>query len=322
MRTWWKNASTVAKLAILFACALVFWFSDLGGKTAVSHYPCDVTSTEHGDVNMYHFPANVTHSSGQRKGLAARSSAGERKFPSTNAEPLGANCAGNWDWQNALDPDVWLSTLSPTHEPVMNVDAGTRWAHRRNEKFEEGAFHSGCRATNVLTDGPQVYLVPRPTKRLQAVRDLFDCCLARAPGQETNWGHEGAANQCSGSVSAAVCACFNIGVKYAPAVWFAGDDHGRVARVVEGTAWLMHFWTYCHHPGHFIDKMLEVHGMHSTRCNEPGNNAWMPRTIDALVSVDFPLKRENLTDYEQVVARIVEAGLARAASPASKAAAA
>ena len=221
----------------------------------------------------------------------------DKRNQTARVQHLGANCLREWEWRNALDPRVWVSTVSPSGQPVG---------------IWEGAMPSGCRATNVRVDGPQVYLVPRPEARLEAVRDLYDCCLVRAPGEENAYAARGP-GRCERSVSAELCSCFPIGLKYAPAVWLHERDERRVAQRVGGTAWMMHFWVYYHHPFHFSDKMLELHGLFTTRC-DASNNAWVPRTIDTLVSLDFPLDRAHLTDYEEVVMRIVENGTAHAAA--------
>jgi hypothetical protein len=58
--------------------------------------------------------------------------------------------------------------------------------------------------------------------------------------------------------------------RYAPSVW----DATRVAdRSLNGTTWLMHMYTAEHHPLHFNNRMLEFHGLFSTRCGTPPSHS-------------------------------------------------
>ena len=217
------------------------------------------------------------------------------------------DCIRKWVWKNGLDRRVWVSTVSPSGELEAADVYGV-------------AFPTGCRATGVYLDAQQVFLVPQPGAELEAVRDLYDCCLARESGDDPLWVRD--AGRCARSVSPVVCSCFPAQTKYAPAVWIRqeeiveegeggrgwGHTKGSLPLQKGGAAWLMHHWTFGHHPDHFNMKMLEYHGLFTTRCATP-SNAWVPRDIVALVSLDYPLNRSTFTDYEETVMGIIEAGV-------------
>ena len=178
-----------------------------------------------------------------------------------------ADCMRRWMWGNALDDKVWDSSVasSDNQEPPSDVDDGHR------------AYVSGCKLTDVFVDGVTVYLMPKPGMEVKAAKDLFDCCLARGKGDDPDWVHEeeGVGTRCAGSsVGPAVCDCFPKQTKYAPSVWLGGRGgqngqakHQHTVRAhIRERSWLMHHNGFMHHPDNFNQKVLEWHGLYTTRC--------------------------------------------------------
>jgi hypothetical protein len=227
------------------------------------------------------------------------------------------DCVRTWAWKNGLDPRVWASTVSSSGE---REEPYVPSREQKAPHVYNLAFPTGCRATGVYVDASQVFLVPRPGAELEAARDLFDCCLALEAGDDPypSWVRD--TGRCTRSVSPAVCSCFPVLHKYAPAVWIGQDGpveegetrhrhaKGSLPLRTKGVAWIMHHYAAHHHPDHFNMKMLEYHGLYTTRCAAP-SNAWVPRDITALVSLDYPLNRSTFTDYEQTVMGIIERGI-------------
>jgi hypothetical protein len=157
-----------------------------------------------------------------------------------------------------------------------------------------------CEFTDIYVDSLRIYLIPQPSQRREAIEDLFTCCL----NIKTSKFFLPRPEDCGGSVSFHTCRCFH-NLKYVPSV-ASLQVVNSAQRNLTGVSWLMHHWSFIHHPDHFAMKILELHGLlfNMRHGALPWNSSFPQQEINQLVSMDYP--GTHRTDYEKMVLALLE----------------
>jgi hypothetical protein len=156
-----------------------------------------------------------------------------------------------------------------------------------------------CEFKEIYVDSLRIYFIPQPSQRREAIEDLFTCCL----NTKTSQFLLPRPDDCGGSVSFHVCRCFH-NLKYVPSV-ASPQIVSAVQRNLTNTSWLMHHWSFIHHPDHFSMRLLELHGLlYNLRHGTLPWSSSFPKEINHLVSMDYP--GSHLTDYERLILALLE----------------
>lgn len=136
-----------------------------------------------------------------------------------------------------LDPTVWTSSGSVLFDgqPLGSYDIS-------KIELEHRLL---CEFRDIFVDPGHIYLVPRPDRYREAIRDLSKCCMPLADDKSL------AEAECNGPVKLDLFFCFHR-FKYVPAVWSHAKERVREPSLrLKGTTWLMHHWTTVSHPAIF-----------------------------------------------------------------------
>jgi hypothetical protein len=183
-----------------------------------------------------------------------------------------------------LNPSHWISTLESTY----------------TEEFRSPVI---CEFKEIYVDSIRIYLIPQPSKRREAIEDLFTCCL-NTNSTTTEEFMLPRPNHCTGSVSFHACRCFH-NWRYVPSV-ASPLIISAVERNLTNVSWLMNHWSFIHHPDHFAMRLLELHGvLYNLKHGTLSWSSSLPQQeIGQLVSMDYP--GSNRTDYESMIIALLE----------------